>query len=107
MLYPHTHKTIRQYVVEELKNILDVVLKRQDMGAQSECSGPLREISRMINHREPAVLSHPLLSVLKTSDVEVTIPDLSGGRARCHPSVALPAFSLLLLLLLGHRSTPT
>ncbi|XP_043230685.1 uncharacterized protein LOC122385988 [Amphibalanus amphitrite] len=34
MLYPHTHKTIRQYVVEELKNILDVVLKRQDLGAQ-------------------------------------------------------------------------
>ena len=53
----------------------------------------------MVNNHEPAILSHPLLSVLKLAELEVTIPDLSGG-GRGRPSVLLSGLSLLLLLLL-------
>ena len=35
----------------------------------------------MINSRERAIASHPLLAVFKMADVEVTIPDTSDAAA--------------------------
>ena len=67
---------------------------------QTECSGPLEELSRMVNNGEPVILSHPLLSVVKMAAVEVTIPDLSAGPAASRPSVLLSLALCLLLLAL-------
>ena len=57
-----------------------------------KCTGPLRDISFMINNREQSILSHPLLSVFKMADVDVTTPDTSAAGPR-------PQLAALLLLL--------
>ena len=51
----------------------------------------------MINNREHAILSHPLLSVFKMADVDVTTPDTSAAA----PPQELAAPLLLLLTLLA------
>ena len=56
----------------------------------------------MINNREHAILSHPLLSVFKMADVDVTTPDTSAAA----PPPALAAPLLLLLTLLAKAIAP-
>ena len=71
---------------------------------QEECADPLREFSFMVNNQEPAILSHPLLSVIKMADLEVTIPDMSAARSG-RPSPVLQVLGFLPLLVFC--STPT
>ncbi|XP_037071200.1 uncharacterized protein LOC119092340 [Pollicipes pollicipes] len=63
---------------------------------KAKCTKPLRDISFMVNNREPEILSHPLLSVFKMADLEVTIPDMSAAGGR-RPSWAqlVPVFVYL------------
>ncbi|XP_037071201.1 uncharacterized protein LOC119092341 [Pollicipes pollicipes] len=65
---------------------------------KAKCTKPLRDISFMVNTASQRFLSHPLLSVFKMADLEVTIPDMSaaGGRrpswAQLVPVLRLPVW---------------
>ena len=63
---------------------------------QEKCTGPLKDISYMINNRERSILSHPLLSVFKMADVDVTTPDTSAAGPPPRAAAALLLLAALL-----------
>ncbi|KAF0287152.1 hypothetical protein FJT64_014338 [Amphibalanus amphitrite] len=96
--FESTENIIVQAKLEEVEKMYNQSLSHDLLKREKDkCTGPLRDISYMINNRERSIVSHPLLSVFKMADVDVTTPDTSAAG----PSPQSAAVLLLLATLLA------
>ncbi|CAB3367243.1 Hypothetical predicted protein [Cloeon dipterum] len=69
---------------------------------KEECSAPLQELSNKINKQHADVHSHQLLSIIKIADVEVKVPESSGGGAAASLRGAADPATCLLVVIVAH-----
>uniref|UniRef100_T1IPB9 GDNF/GAS1 domain-containing protein n=1 Tax=Strigamia maritima TaxID=126957 RepID=T1IPB9_STRMM len=71
------------------------------MREEEICAGPLQNLTRMINRRDPAVHNHVAMSILKQATVDVHAHKFQGASAVAEPlSGSLFVFMILVQLLL-------
>ncbi|XP_043230686.1 uncharacterized protein LOC122385989 [Amphibalanus amphitrite] len=98
--FESTENLIVQAKLEEVEKMYNQSLSHDLLKREKDkCTGPLRDISYMINNRERSIVSHPLLSVFKMADVDVTTPDTSA--AGPSPQSATVLLLLATLLAMG------
>ncbi|XP_043219534.1 uncharacterized protein LOC122380440 isoform X2 [Amphibalanus amphitrite] len=98
--FPETENIIIQAKIDDVEESYNNSLNKESLDREkNQCAQPLREISFMINNREMAIVSHPLLSVFKMADVVVTIPDASGSPHSAAGAAQLLALTAVVLSL--------
>lgn len=75
---------------------------------QDECADMLRELSEKINNKHHEVHTHPLLSIFKMAEVEVKLPQASGGaRSRVIIKPYQQLIITFILIIASHLLTGT